>query len=302
MLEFREITLADREIFARYTGHTHSAYDSFAYWYAWGAGRNMLFATDERALYLQTRYVSGERYEFVAPLVRDPEASVAPALEVVRSLMGEQPVLWTPECTKRLIERDCPGLMEFEVEREFAEYIYRVQDLIELEGHEYRSKRNRIRSFTKKHPDLVYHPYTLDYLQACLDLDRDWDRSKVMEIVEEQPERMARQVERQALERALGHYEEIGAKGCVITEGERVVGFSLGCETPYDMVIIHFEKCHPEYRDMYAWLNREFLVREWSHLTYVDREEDIGDIGLRTAKLSYRPCAFANHYQGRFVG
>ena len=39
----------------------------------------------------------------------------------------------------------------------------------------------------------------------------------------------------------------------------------------------------------YAIINQQFLVHEADGLKYVNREDDVGEPGLRKAKLSYHP-------------
>ena len=40
-----------------------------------------------------------------------------------------------------------------------------------------------------------------------------------------------------------------------------------------------------------------FLAREGQNFTVVNREQDLGDDGLRKAKLSYQPIGFLRKYQ-----
>ncbi|MFR8999855.1 MAG: phosphatidylglycerol lysyltransferase domain-containing protein [Anaerobutyricum soehngenii] len=39
----------------------------------------------------------------------------------------------------------------------------------------------------------------------------------------------------------------------------------------------------------YAVINQQFLIHESGGLKYVNREDDVGEPGLRKAKLSYHP-------------
>ena len=39
----------------------------------------------------------------------------------------------------------------------------------------------------------------------------------------------------------------------------------------------------------YPMINQQFILHETEGFTYINREEDTGDEGLRKAKLSYRP-------------
>ena len=54
-------------------------------------------------------------------------------------------------------------------------------------------------------------------------------------------------------------------------------------------MVVHIEKALTEYEGAYAMINQQFVEHECADVTYVNREDDTGDEGLRQAKLSYRP-------------
>jgi hypothetical protein len=43
-------------------------------------------------------------------------------------------------------------------------------------------------------------------------------------------------------------------------------------------------------------MNREYVRREWSGTTFINREQDLGVPGLRRAKTSYHPCRMVEKY------
>ena len=43
-------------------------------------------------------------------------------------------------------------------------------------------------------------------------------------------------------------------------------------------------------------INQQFLIHEFPDVKLVNREDDLGQEGLRRAKMSYNPCGFARKY------
>lgn len=68
------------------------------------------------------------------------------------------------------------------------------------------------------------------------------------------------------------------------------IAYTLGEPVSDDTFVVHIEKA---YADIRRCLYHDQCSSSWSievkDYTYVNREEDTGDEGLRTAKLSYRP-------------
>jgi hypothetical protein len=68
-----------------------------------------------------------------------------------------------------------------------------------------------------------------------------------------------------------------------------------------DTYDIHIEKAFGEIKGAYQTINQQFaafLQKEHPDLVYINREEDMGQAGLRKSKLSYRPAIMVEKYWG----
>jgi hypothetical protein len=63
--------------------------------------------------------------------------------------------------------------------------------------------------------------------------------------------------------------------------------------------VIHFEKAvlAEEFRGIYQFINQAFASILPEKYETVNREQDLGDPGLRQAKESYRPVGFVKKYR-----
>jgi hypothetical protein len=87
-----------------------------------------------------------------------------------------------------------------------------------------------------------------------------------------------------------------GVKGGVILINGKVGAFTLGEPLNHNTVVIHIEKANPAFEGLYPMINQAFLEHHWSGYTYVNREQDLGEEGLRKAKESYFPHQMINKY------
>jgi hypothetical protein len=63
--------------------------------------------------------------------------------------------------------------------------------------------------------------------------------------------------------------------------------------------VIHFEKAvlKKEYTGIYQYVNQAFSAVLPKRYELVNREQDLGEPGLRQAKESYRPVGFVKKYR-----
>lgn len=71
--------------------------------------------------------------------------------------------------------------------------------------------------------------------------------------------------------------------------GRKGDGFSIGEPVCDDTMVVHIEKAYADVQGAYPIINQQFLLHEASQYRYVNREEDMGEPGLRQAKESYHP-------------
>ena len=62
------------------------------------------------------------------------------------------------------------------------------------------------------------------------------------------------------------------------------------------------EKADWDLDGAYTMINNQFAIHNFGDIEYVNREEDLGIEGLRTAKLSYYPAFLTEKYTLRPAG
>ena len=65
------------------------------------------------------------------------------------------------------------------------------------------------------------------------------------------------------------------------------------------MFAVHFEKAIEEYKGIYQFVNQAFAASLPRFFTLINREQDLGNEGLRQAKMTYRPCGYVQKYTGK---
>jgi uncharacterized protein len=178
--------------------------------------------------------------------------------------------------------------------REHFDYVYKVEDLIHLAGKNYRAKRNHLNYLSRTYK-ISYE--RLDELNAksCLALSDSWCKTRRCE------EDLNLLGEWEAIREALGNLTALGLRGGVIVIDNRVEAFTIGEFLNRDTVVIHFEKANAEIRGLYALINQQFCEKEWQGVPFVNREQDLGEPGLRQAKLGYNPARLVEKFRIRLT-
>ncbi|MEA4934882.1 MAG: phosphatidylglycerol lysyltransferase domain-containing protein [Lawsonibacter sp.] len=174
-------------------------------------------------------------------------------------------------------------------ERNSFDYLYRAEDLKYFHGKKLSGQRNHVNKFLKTYGSWSFRPITpedIPSIKAFLARYASlWDKSaasfhedirKTNEVLDN-----------------FQTYDLLG--GMLVVEGE-IAGFSLG-EVVGDTLFTHIEKADRDYEGCYQMLVAQFaqlFAQEGIH--FINREDDTGDLGLRTSKLSYHPVALLEKF------
>ena len=83
----------------------------------------------------------------------------------------------------------------------------------------------------------------------------------------------------------------------------KLVGIASG-EIIQDTFYLHVLKAFREYPGIYHYMNKEICLRVKEtneNVMYVNREEDVGDLGLRKSKLQYHPLRLIEKYSVKML-
>jgi len=178
--------------------------------------------------------------------------------------------------------------------RDHFDYVYSVPELVELKGNKFHKKKNLLRQFEKSNI-FEYTPMQADCVEEVLDMQAEWHGWQ------EHPSE-ALVAENQAISRVLKNFDRLGnLTGGTIRVGGKVVAYTVGESLNNNTIVIHFEKGDTRFKGIYQAINNHFLAAQEDRFELVNREQDLGDEGLRKAKLSYNPVQFMQKYDVELV-
>ena len=128
------------------------------------------------------------------------------------------------------------------------------------------------------------------HADQCMELARRWCDERCS------PQRPSSYRETDAAAEAVEKRTELGLIGGVgLLEG-RVGAWCLGEALGADTFVVHFEKTLPGYDGIAQAISSDFCKSTISGYDWVNREQDMGDPGLRMAKESYHPARLAEKF------
>lgn len=304
MIKFKDLSTSDRALIQRFTlyGERQNCDLSFSNLISWRFLYNTQFAVIDD--YLVFRFHTRRHLAYMMPIpkpqvMEDGSYRVKPcdecSVKVIRTIRDDSiamghPFLMLGVCNYMvdLIEQSFPDTFTIEPNRNFADYIYTRDKLINLSGKKLQSKRNHINKFKSLYPQYTYRPLTEDLIPQCLELEKQW-RKVSKDDTDEQDLDESLSIELRSMTRAFHRWDRLGLTGGTIWVDDKLVAFTFGCpinQTTFDVCV---EKADVNYEGSFSIINQEFVKHLPEQYCYINREEDMGNEGLRRAKLSYHP-------------
>lgn len=286
MIEFKKLEIADFDIISGFFDKNTSKIcdNTLGTVFMWRYYFDTSYSIVDETLVLKFSY-NGEEV-FMMPVGKN----IKNALEEISSY-----------CEKNKIEMKFNFVAEQDVEiikkhfktsvieePDWADYIYSASDLALMTGRKYNGSRNHINAFKRQNDDYRIEQLTTKNAKDVLDFFEK-------ELNDKNEKNDMLKAERLMVREVLSCLDLYKMSGIVLYSDEKIIGFSAG-EVVDDVLYVHIEKADINYRGAYQMLVAEYAKEKLSLVTEINREEDLGDEGLRKSKLSYNPSYLIKKY------
>lgn len=281
MMEFKNIEIEAIPIIKQYIDKIISATCDYTIGgiYMWRDFFKMQYAIEDDSLFLRLQDSVGNEY-YNIPLSENVQGALDYLTNELRKTKDLISFCTVPEAYLSLLEKNyC--VKSITPQPEYFDYLYTTEDFVGLPGKKYSRQRNLIHQFTRLSEDWSFQQIMPEdisevrkfFLTECLTKDTN---------------PIAQEEQKMVLE-VLDNFEIYAMIGGLLKVDDNIVGFSLG-EIYDDTLFVHIEKADRNYKGVYQMLAHQFALHFANgKVTYINREEDMGDLGLRKAKESYHP-------------
>lgn len=165
--------------------------------------------------------------------------------------------------------------------RDWSDYVYPAEQFKTYAGRKLSGQRNHVNKFKKLYPDYKVNFITEKDISTIKEFLKEYESENDITgwAAEEQPRVYA----------LLDNMAFLEQFGIFVTVGGKIVSVSVG-EREGATLFVHVEKALKDYEGVYPFTAQEFAKAfATTEIKYINREEDCGDMGLRTSKTQYHP-------------
>lgn len=281
MIDFKKIELTDIPVLKAYFGAYPSRQcdRSAGATAMWRDYFENSFAIIDGTIILSSRFKNEVCFSF--PIGKNIDGTLD-ALESHCSELGIPLVFCTVNKTELPVLEKRFGKITVDADRDWFDYLYEKEAMLNLSGRKYGTPRNHINKFKKLYTDWSFEPICAENIPELIEFTKNFtfgaekDESAMLEL--------------QMCLEVLEKYDAYAMQGGALRVGGKIIAYSIG-ETVGDTVFSHIEKADISYAGAYQMLTNQFLrmYADSDEVKFVNREEDCGDEGLRKSKLSYHP-------------
>ena len=173
-------------------------------------------------------------------------------------------------------------------DRNNFDYLYTRRSLSTLSGKKLHKKKNHVNGFLHSYPAFSLKPLNHETKNDAAQILEIWAAEQTS-IIDTDYQAARQALAADTLEDFIGlvlYVEDTPIAWCLAELAEQGT-----------IAVVHFEKARTDFRGSYQYINYAFAQSLPEHVIYINREQDLGDEGLRHAKMSYYPEAFIKKYR-----
>jgi hypothetical protein len=174
-------------------------------------------------------------------------------------------------------------------DRDNFDYLYSRADMTNLTGRKFHKKKNLLNIFVKNN-ECQAKPLLEEYRDDALQILEQWNDSH------------GTPNDYSAAKEALEKMWPLQLCGGIFYIDAEPAAYCLGEELAHgSSFVIHFEKAvlKEDFKGIYQFINQAFASILPNKYQTINREQDLGDPGLRHSKESYHPIDFVKKYKAR---
>lgn len=189
-----------------------------------------------------------------------------------------------PEALAALWKEQLTCQIDVQENRDYWEYLYTTEDLANLSGNRYHMQRNHVNAYIREHGEPDVRPLGAEHAASMLALSTRWYEAHDITPTT--------QAELESVHRVCDQWHTLGVYGYGLYLDGQLVAFSVGYALDATTTAVMYEKAEPGLRGAFPVMARAFARAAVQHTPLLNRAEDMGNPGMRNAKMLYRPVDF----------
>ncbi|MFA5176758.1 MAG: phosphatidylglycerol lysyltransferase domain-containing protein [Candidatus Omnitrophota bacterium] len=295
-MRLNKLLLRDKQIFDRYlnlNGHELSVY-AFPNIYIWRKIFTISWLVIEKSLCVIFQDKIGA-FAYLALLGREKSPDAVAEVFRILDKLNKNPEFSHIE---NIEEQDLSFYRDLGLECKFKSYDYLCarQDLAELKGNKFKSKRASYNYFVG-HYDFEFEKLALKDREGCLQLYDLWTHQRRPVNADPLYQGMLAD-SRISLKEALAGYSGLGFQGWAVKINKEIKGFTFGFVLNPDTFCILYEITDLSIKGLAQFIFRAF-AEELKNYRYLNIMDDSGLANLKKVKLSYHPARLLPAYIAR---
>ncbi|MDZ4993135.1 DUF2156 domain-containing protein [Clostridium perfringens] len=294
---FKKLTLKDKNLYDKYIDKNKflSCEYSFTTLFMWRNFNNIKYDI-LNDIFVIKKYDKSEGDFFMEPLGEISDMGLKNLIENLDSIREREERKWlfgdVSESFLLRLQKLYRSELIVQEEINNFDYLYDYNDFIALKGKKFRKKKNKYNQFVKNYNyKTIMFKRSLEESEKlkCYKFLDEWCLGN-----EEMDEEFLAEIE--GTKDLINFLEELNLELIELYVEDKLIGISIGEVFNDYIYIVHVEKCLKRFNGAYTFLSNSLLKNSSSKLKYVNREEDLGILGLRKSKMSYNPKFFEKKY------
>lgn len=256
--------------------------------FMWNDIYNLSYAEYNKTIILKCCF-KNKRTVFMLPSGKD----FSGALSKIEEYAVEKGLALSFMCVEEefinLLSERYGGKIKAEYNRDFSDYLYDYDSLLNLVGKKFSGQRNHINGFKKNYSNYKIKKITKKEIPRIKEFLKEYkkEHKNAGRIEKSEFSNTLKLLDNYSLAKYVGIYVEIDNK---------IASFTIG-EYAGKTLIIHVEKALKSYKGIYP-STFNFLLKHAKKdgIEFINREDDSGDLGLRTSKTQYQPIKLVHKY------